>query len=259
MMAPGLIPDPSMEIERGAGGIAAFSVQKGLNNAAVRPKLLTDSDFGPTTEENVKEFQRREGLFVDGVFGPRTSSALVDDIRERVEKKIDLPKRLLEGQIERESGNWILAQNRAVSGGIDCGYTQRRVYDKDYGNWSVVSRAFSPKYQINLSARQLRERHDAFVVRPGVTNPTVLSYIPSELERAWRLALLNHNWPYAAARLADGGTLSDRTASWAGGAKFKDGTSVVTYMDWAKFYALGAPEHNHPGLVAEYVVDWKVK
>lgn len=257
-MTPGLIPDPLISIERGAKGIAAFAIQSALNKAGIKPKLVLDFDFGEKTEDNVRRFQSRENLITDGIFGPGTSLAMANFIQEKVERKVILPWRLLKGQIERESGNLILAQNRSVAGGIDCGYTQRRVYERDYNNWEVVSRAFDSFYQIKLSANQLRERHDSFLTKVGVTNPTALKYIKSRHERAWRLALLNHNWPYGATRLADGYYLSDRTASWAGGSKFKDGTPVITYMDWAKFYALGAPEHNHPGLVAEYVVDWKI-
>lgn len=40
------------------------------------PKLIVDGDFGPATERNVKEFQRRAGLTDDGVVGPKTRARL---------------------------------------------------------------------------------------------------------------------------------------------------------------------------------------
>lgn len=38
--------------------------------------LVVDGDFGPATVAVVKEFQRRSGLAVDGIVGPRTRTAL---------------------------------------------------------------------------------------------------------------------------------------------------------------------------------------
>jgi peptidoglycan hydrolase-like protein with peptidoglycan-binding domain len=35
-----------------------------------------DGAFGPATEAVVREFQRRSGLLVDGIAGPRTLTAL---------------------------------------------------------------------------------------------------------------------------------------------------------------------------------------
>lgn len=38
--------------------------------------LQVDGDFGPATEAAVKELQRRQGLTIDGIAGPRTLTAL---------------------------------------------------------------------------------------------------------------------------------------------------------------------------------------
>jgi peptidoglycan hydrolase-like protein with peptidoglycan-binding domain len=39
-------------------------------------RLVLDSDFGPATENAVRELQSRAGLAVDGIAGPATFRAL---------------------------------------------------------------------------------------------------------------------------------------------------------------------------------------
>ena len=53
--------------------------QLGIKDANGRP-LQTDSRFGPATESAVEAFQRRAGLRVDGVVGPKTEAALVNSL-----------------------------------------------------------------------------------------------------------------------------------------------------------------------------------
>jgi cell wall-associated NlpC family hydrolase len=53
-------------------------VQRCLNQKGSR--LNVDGDFGPLTEAAVKQFQRRTGLEVDGVVGPKTWASLSNSI-----------------------------------------------------------------------------------------------------------------------------------------------------------------------------------
>lgn len=77
----------SASLEPGASGDAVTAVQRMLialgyrqvveTRAGLRSKeIVADGAFGPQTEEVVMDFQRDEGLLVDGVVGPRTMAAL---------------------------------------------------------------------------------------------------------------------------------------------------------------------------------------
>lgn len=64
-------------IARGAKGPLVGHLQRILNQKyPAYSKLSIDNDFGRSTERVVREFQRRAGLSVDGVAGPRTWNAL---------------------------------------------------------------------------------------------------------------------------------------------------------------------------------------
>lgn len=217
------------------------------------PTLIEDGAFGPGTESAVKWWQQAVGLPIDGVFGPASQKRLVRSIERRVEGEVVFPIGLLASVIEGESGNYIAAVNWSVAGGVDCGYTQRRVYEQADGTMrqTDIEKAWDSPAQFRLAAQTFREKKDYYLTRAGVKNRA------DKIEYAWRLAVLNHNWPYGAQRLADGYTLSNKVADWVPqGTKFDDGAPVVTYAEWAQFYAMGAKSHNHYGRMVRYVQDW---
>jgi hypothetical protein len=241
-------------VKRGDRGVVVWAIQRGLNDvgrASTSSPLQEDGVYGGETFKVVGNFQGSTGLKRDGRFGPKTSEKLGVVLSQFV--SVAVPRGLLQGVINAESGNLIGAVNASVPGGIDCGYTQRRVLEADYGNEAAVRRAFDGLYQMNLLARSLRERHDAFFGRPGARNH----------ERAWRLATLNHNYPYAADLISHNGVGSltsywTTPQDWVGaiGAKFTDGDSVRTPLEWCQFYALGASSHGHPGVTTQFVTNW---
>ncbi|HSP81537.1 MAG TPA: peptidoglycan-binding domain-containing protein, partial [Myxococcaceae bacterium] len=51
------------------------SLQDKLRSAGFNPGV-SDGKFGPRTERAVRDFQRAQGLKVDGIAGPRTMGAL---------------------------------------------------------------------------------------------------------------------------------------------------------------------------------------
>lgn len=67
--------------KRGSTGAVVKQIQKAL-------KLISDGHFGPLTEEAVKDFQRENGLKVDGIVGPSTLSLLIPERLKRSERKI---------------------------------------------------------------------------------------------------------------------------------------------------------------------------
>ncbi|KGX92944.1 peptidase M15 [Pontibacillus halophilus JSM 076056 = DSM 19796] len=82
-------------LQRGAEGELVEILQKDLNELGYR--LQVDGDFGPNTEEAVKEFQQDKGLTVDGIVGPNTREILNlaleskrDGLLERGEKGDDV-------------------------------------------------------------------------------------------------------------------------------------------------------------------------
>lgn len=67
--------------KRGSTGAVVKQIQKAL-------KLISDGHFGPLTEEAVKDFQRENGLKVDGIVGPSTLSLLIPERLKKSERKI---------------------------------------------------------------------------------------------------------------------------------------------------------------------------
>lgn len=236
--------------------LGVWAIQRAFNklNYSHIGQLVEDGNFGPGTQAAVTTWQDNVNLTADGIFGPASQKRLVRSIEARVEDVVSFPAGLVQSQIDGEGGNLIAAVNHSVEGGVDCGYTQRRIYKQSNGLYrqTDIERAFDSFVQITLLAETNRSRKDYYIARPGVVNRK------DKHEYAWRLAALYHNWPYGAQRLADGYALSNTMkASWVpAGTKFTDGTPVVTYAQWAKFYSMGAPEHNHKGQMVKYVTNW---
>lgn len=65
-------------VRRGSRGAAVELLQRTLkrNYSLYAGRLSTDGVFGPATQKAVREFQRRAGLTVDGIVGPKTWARL---------------------------------------------------------------------------------------------------------------------------------------------------------------------------------------
>lgn len=255
--------DQKYSFKKGDTHVGVWAIQRALNGIDLSgyPYVLTeDGGFGLETEKCVLAYQRATKLTADGIFGPASQARLVRSLEVRTPSHV--PVGLIRSVVEGESGNLIACVNWDVPNGVDCGYTQRRVSSTNTpSSWPTgatfkqteVEAAFDSFKQFSILASGLRSRKDNYVNRAGVINRA------DKHEYAWRLATLYHNWPYGANRLADGYALSNRVADWVpAGVKFTDGTPVVTYTDWAQFYALGSPAHSHKGLMVKYVSDWIV-
>jgi peptidoglycan hydrolase-like protein with peptidoglycan-binding domain len=64
------------QLARGSRGPAVADVQRALLSAGIRVAGGADGIFGPATEAALREFQRANGLTVDGRVGPQTAAAL---------------------------------------------------------------------------------------------------------------------------------------------------------------------------------------
>lgn len=74
--APAPAPGGRPVLRRGASGPAVTAVQKVLAAWYPSLRLAVDGEFGPGTENAVKQLQRNSRLTVDGVVGPATYRAL---------------------------------------------------------------------------------------------------------------------------------------------------------------------------------------
>ena len=166
-------------------------------------KLTVDGAFGPKTLAAVRAFQQHSKITVDGICGMGTQTALGRAGVKVAEQTEALPAGLLRGLVENESGYAIGAVNWSVPPGVDCGLAQDRVHDPKTATpdrWEVAFGLGS----LRNAAEELRGRHDVFYGRPGARSH----------RRAWELAALHHNYPYAADRLSKGQTVSDQPAAW---------------------------------------------
>lgn len=68
-------------LKKGSRGVDVITLQKKLN-------LQTDGIFGPLTEEAVKEFQKANGLTVDGIVGTNTWNKLGVSTNKRTIKEL---------------------------------------------------------------------------------------------------------------------------------------------------------------------------
>ena len=71
-----------MVYKKGSKGEVVKQIQKAL-------KLYPDGIFGILTEEAVKEFQRKNGLTVDGIVGPATLAKLIPQRFKKSKRTID--------------------------------------------------------------------------------------------------------------------------------------------------------------------------
>jgi hypothetical protein len=247
-------------LKKGNAGIAVWSLQKALTEAAFTLQVVADGDFGPATEASVKKFQLGNGLLGDGVAGPRTQRALVIAACARADDEI--PAGLLDGFAAGEGGYYLAPVNWSVAGGVDCGAFQRRVYDEDYDNAAVIQRAFDTGYQARLLAGSLSNLRGIFISRLG-TKDGYNGMRPAE--KAWRLAALNHNYPSGADRLSRT-PIHQLSSYWTTaqpwvynfGFKFPDGTPIRTPLQWCHSYAgvLGAGRYGTTGSVTRACSTW---
>lgn len=247
-------------IRRGNAGWPVYALQAHLKYVGLA--LSLDGDFGPATEDAVESFQKSTALVADGIAGPATQSKLVVACMRKVEHQIPaLPDGLLKGQLLSEGGLMVAPVNWYVTGGVDCGPAQYRVYGPPYAtsgtpeNGVTLSTAFSPG-SITLAAADFLGRRDLFLNKP---------WVGRSIERASRVAAFAHNWPYqgGADYYAVYGHVQnpDGACSWLPRDKdgnlvcrFPDGVLVRTRQDWAEFYAMSG-EHGE-GMVTRFVESW---
>ena len=259
--------------------LGVWSLQRALNQVSESADIAEDGIFGPRTHEVLQRYQRNRGLEPDGIAGYQTQKRILSGWINDVQSREKLPPGALTGIVAGEAGWNLSAVNWSVEGGVDGGGVQRRIYVRS--GWSKgqpwpgyqasfdpekVQDAFNSRLQVYRLGDDLADLHEDFRIGDGVmvagklADYRPLNHIKGIDERAWRLALLHHNYPVAAIKMADGDELSaywHTAAAWVPDfARFKDGTQVRTPYEWCCYYALGAPQHDHAGVMASQVTDW---
>lgn len=212
-------------LRKDAGGWAVFALQKALSVAG--EPTVGDGAFGPMTERAVRHFQDQAGLGVDGIAGPATQAALLDVVDRRVHTALPkLPLGVMRGFFEGEGANLLAAVNWSVAGGVDCGCCQYRCAGPPFRT-ADLEHAFDP-LAAALTAGTSVVRETLVYARPHVGCP----FTPLEL------AVLNHNWPFAADQYHRYGRIANPAApaSWAQG---------YSRAEWCRHYVTNILKYVH--------------
>lgn len=204
-------------IKKGSTGWAVFALQQAVADAG--HPTTADGDFGTLTERSVKAFQKGAGLTADGVAGPITQQSLLTVVDRIVATRVPaVPRGVMRGFFAGEGANILAAVNWGVSGGVDCGCVQKRVYGPPFDS-KALRHAFDPLVTAEAAARALAGQIKAYA------NPH-----PACPFTSLQLGVLHHNWPYAASQYHRYGKLPNpgKTATWA--------PRPMTYAEWCRFY-----------------------
>lgn len=154
--------------------------------------MAVDGVFGVRTKEVVIQEQQNHHLEEDGIAGNQFQRALCITEAGRAEATLAVPRGMLRGLIEGESGYMLAATTSVYANGTyDLGALQNNT---PVGNQVEIERAFNLRQSCRDAAVTLVDSYQSFYGRPGAR----------DARRAWELAVCNHNWPAAAANLARG-------------------------------------------------------
>jgi peptidoglycan hydrolase-like protein with peptidoglycan-binding domain len=212
----------------GMQGIEVWALQINLNQVD-NNKLTLDGVFGPATDKAVREYQKTQSLEVDGVAGVMTQRSLVIKLTTEATTKYHLPPGLLKSLASNESGFVLASYSKHPSdGGFDLGPYQRSFPPADM-NSAGYQNALNAASMANFSGSSMRAQKDTFAKAPKV----------GSVQRAWELAVLNHNWPFAAHNLAFLGSIYPNAAEdtapqdWI---KVASGGRLSTPRQWVQHY-----------------------
>lgn len=220
-------------LRRGDRGWDVAAVQIAYNGAGIGAALALDGDYGTHTELVAKRYQLRFGLKADGVTGPATQRSLC--VNQSRPAETGLPKRLLESLMLNESGLLVTAYSKHPSdSGYDLGAYQDSIVPSLVNDQTAIRRALRIGPMAQRTADKIKTQHARFVSWGIVSG-----------RRAWELAVLYHNWPVAAERLAAGKSIfidparDTQPADWVISAS---GGRLQTPREWVASYIAKATQ-----------------
>jgi hypothetical protein len=201
--------------------------------------LTVDGDFGDKTFEAVKSWQEKYNLDpVDGIAGPDTQRSIVVQLSRPATRLHNLPAGILKSIVSNESG-FILAAAGPHSGdsGWDVGAFMRSS-GATPPNTNQTRSFFNVKKSAEWTANHLATTKSELGVP---VDSRYLSEIGkgNKEEFAWMLAILAHNWPYAADNIARWGHIfvdaddDDFPANWI---VIASGGRLSTPRQWVTSY-----------------------
>jgi N-acetylmuramoyl-L-alanine amidase len=172
-----------MILRRGSSGVLVRNLQQALNVSPV------SGTFGPVTEEAVRQYQRTNGLKVDGVAGPKTlghilnrqRSVFTESIKEVVDKikPLHTPTATIEDKDDPEE-----------IGNLDSTIEEAKICP------------FEEELMLLISGIKLTRRIDTVFVHCTATNQNATV---SSIQRYWRETLKWNSPGYHILITADGG------------------------------------------------------
>lgn len=231
----------SSSLRLGSVGWPVFALQSGFNDAA-GGSLIVDGSFGPKTLDAVEDIQSGANVKLDGIYGPATRTALCWRVYKRLNRDLPaLPDRLAHNLGSNEGGNNPGAVNLGVPGGFDGGLFQLRCYGPPYVR-EIFERSFSP-YRSGYYALGVILKKSRDWARPNLLCPFT----------GMDLAVLHHNWQWAAQQYFSYGRLPNPTKKCGtddvigydrygkkiyGWVSMSLPASARTYEGWARYYIL---------------------
>lgn len=219
-------------LKEGMSGWDVWALQVSLNSLHIAPILTEDGTFGSATTGSIRSAQNVFRIISDGIAGPMTQNSICNLASSRAEKG-RTPAGLLKGICLGESGG-IISATTALYG--DNG--------RDYGPFQ--------DHLVNPTQAELRDAYNVSAAAVNTRGQVVSGYQfyhgqagALEVEKAWRLAVLQHNWPAASDQIAAGH--GDTWTYQSGGHSYKLADpapwiqnigvpGVTTGWQWCKFY-----------------------
>lgn len=207
-------PDYRRTFKRGMSGTDVAALQLNL-------PVTVDGWFGEQTGKAIRELQRRLNLFEDGIAGPATQQALVRERSASAELTWKLPTGMLASLVANESAFMVAAYSPHPSDdGYDIGAFQTSItVARDQ---TTLASAYDVLAGANRYAEALAKARKAYASPvDSLYRGEWPSTLPEERKGyTWQLAVLAHNWPYAAQNIAKIGRIfteegrDDREEAW---------------------------------------------
>lgn len=136
-------------------GYGIIAIKNELTHLGLQGKIVrTTPSYGDAVREQVKIFQKKEGLSVDGEVGPETARALFRTRANQLEKYYSIPVNLLNQQKTLESNN-----DPAAIGQVDPDDKGLMQIHLPFFPNVTEKQAFTPAFSMDWAAKKLVSDH----------------------------------------------------------------------------------------------------